>query len=605
MLLVCFTWGQAQAAPQVLTWSYDDSALPVGFKVHYGSTSHGYDHVADVGLQKSWALSDLTPGTTTYLAVTAYDGGGNESAYSEEITYIAPKLDSDGDGLADQDEIYVYHTDPLNADSDGDGIGDGDEQAYWGERWSDDLDGDGLINLLDADSDNDGYQDGSEVRQGYDPGYSASNPGEDLTTTVYEDAEDGAGSRWLVYDGDPATAGITNVSDEDRGGRVIQLTGSGIDHGFALTGKDQAPWHNAWEPVVEWSIKVSGEFTVYVDLETSVGHRYLYYTPSNDQGLGAGEYVHHGLGADTTLGEWFTFVRDLQADLEQAQPGVMILEVNRFLVRGSCRLDDIKLHSARPGPLDSDGDTIADADENGRYGTNPNRKDSDNDGIGDSRELKYWGERWFDDGDGDGLINLLDLDSDNDGIGDGVEIERGSDPGDSASQPGSEATVYEDAEDKSTLRWTVYDNVSGKAKIKNSYDKIASSQVISLQGKALVDGFRLTKAGGLPWHNSTQTMVSWTMQYSGPFTIYLDVETTAGHRYLYYGADNEDRLDEGEYIHHGIGTDAANGQWRMVTRDLSQDLEEAQPGVKILEVNGFMVRGSGKIDNVKLLSDWQ
>ena len=36
---------------------------------------------------------------------------------------------------------------------------------------------------------------------------------------------------------------------------------------------------------------------------------------------------------------------DLQADLADAQPGVTILEVNGFLIRGSGRVDDIKLHS--------------------------------------------------------------------------------------------------------------------------------------------------------------------------------------------------------------------------------------------------------------------
>lgn len=39
------------------------------------------------------------------------------------------KADTDGDGLSDYDEIYVYGTDPLKADSDGDTLNDGDEIA--------------------------------------------------------------------------------------------------------------------------------------------------------------------------------------------------------------------------------------------------------------------------------------------------------------------------------------------------------------------------------------------------------------------------------------------------------------------------------------------
>ena len=53
--------------------------------------------------------------------------------------------------------------------------------------------------------------------------------------------------------------------------------------------------------------------------------------------------MEYGLGPDAMDGQWHTFVRDLQADLEGAQPGVTILEVNGFLIRGSGMLDDIML----------------------------------------------------------------------------------------------------------------------------------------------------------------------------------------------------------------------------------------------------------------------
>ena len=46
---------------------------------------------------------------------------------------------------------------------------------------------------------------------------------------------------------------------------------------------------------------------------------------------------------DAEDGQWHIIVRDLQADLEAAQPGVVIVEVNAFLISGSGRMDDIKL----------------------------------------------------------------------------------------------------------------------------------------------------------------------------------------------------------------------------------------------------------------------
>jgi hypothetical protein len=80
-----------------------------------------------------------------------------------------PATDTDGDGLSDELEIGTYGTDPNLADTDGDGIPDGQEVALWGQKWNSDIDGDGVINLLDWDSDWDGFSDGEEVAKGTNP----------------------------------------------------------------------------------------------------------------------------------------------------------------------------------------------------------------------------------------------------------------------------------------------------------------------------------------------------------------------------------------------------------------------------------------------------
>jgi len=85
-------------------------------------------------------------------------------------------IDTDKDGLIDDDEINIYGTDPNNPDTDGDGINDGDEVKFWGYDWDKDFDNDGIINLLDPDSDNDGFSDGAEKDEGFDPGDPNSNP---------------------------------------------------------------------------------------------------------------------------------------------------------------------------------------------------------------------------------------------------------------------------------------------------------------------------------------------------------------------------------------------------------------------------------------------
>lgn len=82
--------------------------------------------------------------------------------------------DGDGDGISDRDERLVYGTHPGKTDSDDDGADDKTELDFWGASWSVDLDGDGIINLLDDDSDNDGLRDGFEIFHNYDPADSSS-----------------------------------------------------------------------------------------------------------------------------------------------------------------------------------------------------------------------------------------------------------------------------------------------------------------------------------------------------------------------------------------------------------------------------------------------
>lgn len=63
--------------------------------------------------------------------------------------------DSDGDGIDDVTEWYIYGTDPYNCDTDGDGLPDSEVQYY--------------LNPLNPDTDGDGMNDGDEVAYGSDP----------------------------------------------------------------------------------------------------------------------------------------------------------------------------------------------------------------------------------------------------------------------------------------------------------------------------------------------------------------------------------------------------------------------------------------------------
>jgi len=61
------------------------------------------------------------------------------------------ELDSDGDGLTDYEEIYIYGTDPYDPDTDGDGLTDGEEVLLY------------MTDPLNPDTDFDMLSDGDEV----------------------------------------------------------------------------------------------------------------------------------------------------------------------------------------------------------------------------------------------------------------------------------------------------------------------------------------------------------------------------------------------------------------------------------------------------------
>jgi len=103
-----------------------------------------------------------------------YSDGEEVRAYSNPLNpNITPDIvddvpddspiDSDGDGLSDEDEVNIFGTDPHNRDSDNDGLSDYDEVLIHG------------TDPNNPDSDGDGINDSAEVQLGFDPLAPATN----------------------------------------------------------------------------------------------------------------------------------------------------------------------------------------------------------------------------------------------------------------------------------------------------------------------------------------------------------------------------------------------------------------------------------------------
>jgi hypothetical protein len=166
---------------------------------------------------------------------------------------------------------------------------------------------------------------------------------------LYEDAQNGDYAGWKIYDNEPSGATVSNIFDEDKNSKVIELKGdnyrNGIRNGYRLGnyfGNDGA-WNNQDMFNISWSMKFDGEYYIFVSVQTDLGHRYLYYTKdSGNLGNIYPGYIHHGLGEQSG---WRVITRDLQADLHEFESDNNITSVNAFLVRGNGRVDDIFLFS--------------------------------------------------------------------------------------------------------------------------------------------------------------------------------------------------------------------------------------------------------------------
>ena len=175
------------------------------------------------------------------------------------------------------------------------------------------------------------------------------------------------------------------------------------------------------------------------------------------------------------------------------------------------------------------------------------------------------------------------------------------------------AIVYEDSEDKTTTKWNIYDSKPAGAYVANVYDTEKQSYVIQLVGTGIANGSRIGSENiSNGWNNTTDRVLKWSMKYSENYLIYVHVQTTNGDRYLHYSSrnvnngknkKNKKNLNNAKnrnYIHHGLGIDSKNGTWQTFQRDLDADLKEFESDNEIIAVNGFLIKGSGRIDDIEL-----
>ena len=82
------------AASIRVSWSANTDTDLAGYKVYYGTQSNTYGTPANVTSGTSYDITSVQTGTTYYMAVSAFDTSGNESAKSTEKSITVPVTDT-------------------------------------------------------------------------------------------------------------------------------------------------------------------------------------------------------------------------------------------------------------------------------------------------------------------------------------------------------------------------------------------------------------------------------------------------------------------------------------------------------------------------------
>jgi len=117
------------AAQANFSWLPNTETNLTGYEIHYGTISQNYTTVIDVGLPEPVdgrvhaTVDDLAEGNTYYFAAMAYDSNGNESDYSQEISYTVTSSEPSLPPVANDLVVNIREdttvTDQLNVDNGG------------------------------------------------------------------------------------------------------------------------------------------------------------------------------------------------------------------------------------------------------------------------------------------------------------------------------------------------------------------------------------------------------------------------------------------------------------------------------------------------------
>ena len=147
----------------------------------------------------------------------------------------------------------------------------------------------------------------------------------------------------------------------------------------------------------------------------------------------------------------------------------------------------------------------------------------------------------------------------------------------------------------SSADWTILNN--GLGSIVEVYDHEKQKKVIEFSSHSNRDTYIIgARKGKKAWREKKSRTIKWSFKYSQNYVAMVTLTTVKGYRSLVYTANDKNFKS---YI--GLGLHTIGGEWVTITRNLEEDLRRQDPTNKIIAVNGFVIRGEGRISDVHML----
>ena len=89
--IIFSTYNLAYSFQITLAWDPNSESDLAGYKAYYGTASRNYTFIVNVGKHERVTISNLQQGKKYFFAVTAYNVNGNESKFSNEVSFPQQK----------------------------------------------------------------------------------------------------------------------------------------------------------------------------------------------------------------------------------------------------------------------------------------------------------------------------------------------------------------------------------------------------------------------------------------------------------------------------------------------------------------------------------